>query len=103
MYFLKIILLKMPFREFLIWSALYAAVSVSYRVGSSKYPESEWKVFFENFCVQVNRFTDMIPMSFILGFYVSIVVGRWWQQFMNIPWPGEWRAFFEFEFRTILF
>ncbi|XP_074600332.1 bestrophin-1-like isoform X2 [Brevipalpus obovatus] len=28
-------------------------------------------------------------MSFVLGFYVSMVVGRWWQQFMAIPWPDK--------------
>ena len=27
--------------------------------------------------------------SFVLGFYVSIVVTRWWQQFMQIPWPDK--------------
>lgn len=25
----------------------------------------------------------------MLGFYVSIVVTRWWQQFMQIPWPDK--------------
>ena len=32
----------------------------------------------------VNKFTDMIPMSFVLGFYVSIIVSRWWQQVVGI-------------------
>ena len=38
----------------------------------------------------------MIPMSFILGFYVSIVVSRWWAQYMNIAWPGKHCAIFSF-------
>lgn len=26
---------------------------------------------------------------FVSGFYVSVVVTRWWQQFSNIPWPDR--------------
>lgn len=29
----------------------------------------------------------MIPLSFVLGFYVTIVMGRWWAQYTTIPWP----------------
>ena len=32
-------------------------------------------------------FTDKIPVAFVLGFYVSLVIQRWWEQFENIPWP----------------
>lgn len=28
-----------------------------------------------------------IPMAFVLGFYVTLVVNRWWQQFQLLPWP----------------
>jgi bestrophin, other len=26
-------------------------------------------------------------MSFVLGFYVNLVVKRWWEQFRLLPWP----------------
>lgn len=26
-------------------------------------------------------------MSFVLGFYVTLVVNRWWTQFRLLPWP----------------
>lgn len=26
-------------------------------------------------------------MSFVLGFYVNLVVGRWWDQYKLLPWP----------------
>ena len=44
---------------------------------------------YEKICIQVGKFTDMIPMSFVLGFYVSIVISRWWDQFMHIAWPDR--------------
>ena len=34
-----------------------------------------------------------IPVAFVLGFYVSIVVGRWWEQFNKIPWPDRMAMF----------
>lgn len=32
---------------------------------------------------------DLIPVSFVLGFYVALVVGRWWSQYQSIPWPDS--------------
>lgn len=31
--------------------------------------------------------SETIPMSFVLGFYVSLVVKRWWEQYRLLPWP----------------
>ena len=28
-----------------------------------------------------------IPLAFVLGFYVSLIVGRWWSQYTLLPWP----------------
>jgi len=41
---------------------------------------------FEHIAIYCERFTNLIPLSFVLGFYVAVVVGRWWNQFINIPW-----------------
>jgi hypothetical protein len=32
----------------------------------------------------------LIPLSFVLGFYVSMIVSRWWKQFQNFPWPDRY-------------
>ncbi|RWS01540.1 bestrophin-4-like protein, partial [Dinothrombium tinctorium] len=34
-------------------------------------------------------FVDSIPLSFILGFYVSFTATRWWNQYTAIPWPDK--------------
>jgi len=36
-----------------------------------------------------DAFLNLIPLSFVLGFYVSYVASRWWQQFLAIPWPDK--------------
>jgi hypothetical protein len=36
-----------------------------------------------------DAFLNLVPLSFVLGFYVSYVAGRWWQQFLAIPWPDK--------------
>ena len=33
--------------------------------------------------------SSAIPLSFVLGFYVTFIVQRWWQQFTNVPWPDR--------------
>lgn len=37
--------------------------------------------------------SNLIPLSFVLGFYVSIVMTRWWNQYISIPWPDPIAVF----------
>lgn len=37
--------------------------------------------------------SESIPMSFVLGFYVSLIVARWWQQYKLLPWPDTLALF----------
>jgi len=30
-----------------------------------------------------------LPLTFLLGFYVSLVVKRWWEQYCKLPWPDS--------------
>uniref|UniRef100_A0A1A9Z372 Bestrophin homolog n=1 Tax=Glossina pallidipes TaxID=7398 RepID=A0A1A9Z372_GLOPL len=34
-------------------------------------------------------YVTLIPLSFVLGFYVNLVMQRWWEQYMTIPWPDS--------------
>ncbi|GMT24548.1 hypothetical protein PFISCL1PPCAC_15845, partial [Pristionchus fissidentatus] len=40
-------------------------------------------------CKQFNEYTKLIPLTFLLGFYVSNVVSRWWRQFECLNWPED--------------
>ena len=69
---------------------------------------NKWRIFrlFESVVKYFDAFLNLIPLSFVLGFYVSYVTilcpliiilypvlryvaSRWWQQFLAIPWPDK--------------
>uniref|UniRef100_A0A8C5N9M4 Bestrophin homolog n=1 Tax=Gouania willdenowi TaxID=441366 RepID=A0A8C5N9M4_GOUWI len=47
---------------------------------------------FEKLAIYCDRYAELIPVSFVLGFYVTLVVSRWWGQFENVPWPDRLAA-----------
>ena len=42
---------------------------------------------FEMISDYCDQFSSMVPVGFVLGFFVTMVVSRWWEQFNTIPWP----------------
>lgn len=42
---------------------------------------------FESISEYCETYSDLIPLSFVLGFYISIIMQRWWNQYRTIPWP----------------
>ena len=44
---------------------------------------------FEKFCAYCLRFSEYLPIVFILGFFVSTIVSRWWDQFCSLPNPEQ--------------
>lgn len=44
---------------------------------------------FEEAVRYCDEFIKLIPLTFILGFYVAYVAARWWQQYEAIPWPDK--------------
>ncbi|CAG5926642.1 unnamed protein product [Menidia menidia] len=47
------------------------------------------KRLFEKLSMYCDRYAEQIPVTFVLGFYVTLVVNRWWNQFVNLPWPDR--------------
>lgn len=76
---------KLLYREMVIFCGLYFSLSTIYRYML----DEDQKMVFESLAKYCEKFTDLIPLSFVLGFYVSIVVGRWWQQYLSVPWPDK--------------
>lgn len=48
---------------------------------------------FEKIRYYFGNSSESIPMSFVLGFYVSLVVKRWWEQYKLLPWPDNLALF----------
>ncbi|VDM17591.1 unnamed protein product [Hydatigera taeniaeformis] len=89
--FLKILrrwkgsLYKLVWVDLLLYLCVYYAISLTYRL---VLPESQKRVFEDvvRFCENMK---GNIPVSFLLGFFVSGVIGRWYKMYMYIPWMNQ--------------
>ena len=68
--------------ELLLWLTAYAGLSFLYRFVLSK----EHQRLFEDLAVFFYTYGDYIPLTFMLGFYVTAVFGRWNSIFDNLGW-----------------
>ncbi|XP_044202207.1 bestrophin-2-like [Thunnus albacares] len=76
---------KVLYKEFLAFFAMYTAISITYRF----FLFDDQKRYFEKLAIYCNHYASLIPMSFVLGFYVTLVVNRWWSQYTSIPLPDR--------------
>ncbi|TMS02912.1 Bestrophin-3 [Larimichthys crocea] len=76
---------KLLYREFILFALLYTVLSVVYRLVLSE----DQKRLFEKLSMYCDKYAEQIPVTFVLGFYVTLVVNRWWNQFVNLPWPDR--------------
>ena len=49
--------------------------------------EKEQQINFEKLIRWCRKQSTGLPITFLLGFYVSLVVKRWWEQYSKLPWP----------------
>nr|CAD2151013.1 unnamed protein product [Meloidogyne enterolobii] len=68
--------------ELTCWLCIYFSLSIWYRYIMSK----QQQILFEDICIFFNTYSDYIPITFMLGFYVSAVFTRWGEIFMNLGW-----------------
>jgi len=78
-------LYKLIGRELSLYLIVYILLGAFYR----QLMNQEQKRLFESVVKYFDAFLSLIPLSFVLGFYVSFVASRWWQQFLAIPWPDK--------------
>ncbi|XP_050437665.1 bestrophin-4-like [Adelges cooleyi] len=73
----------------LVWPDLaaflicYYTLNMTYRFVLNQ----QQKRVFESISEYCETYSDLIPLSFVLGFYISIIMQRWWDQYCSIPWP----------------
>ncbi|XP_054000930.1 bestrophin-4-like isoform X1 [Hylaeus anthracinus] len=80
---------KLVWLDLALFLFIYYSLSSIYRL----ILDEEQKKIFEAIVAYCNEYSDLIPLSFVLGFYVSIVMTRWWNQYMVIPWPDSIAVF----------
>ncbi|XP_003798779.1 bestrophin-1 isoform X1 [Otolemur garnettii] len=76
---------KLLYGEFLIFLLCYYAIRFIYRLALTE----EQQLLFEKLTLNCDSYIQLIPISFVLGFYVTLVVTRWWNQYENLPWPDR--------------
>ncbi|KAH8858685.1 Bestrophin-1 [Schistosoma japonicum] len=78
-------LYKLVWIDLLIYISAYYVLNLSYRFAMN----DKQKIIFEEiveFCV---RTKGDIPISFLLGFFVSGIISRWYQMYLYIPWMNQ--------------
>ncbi|KAM5264968.1 LOW QUALITY PROTEIN: bestrophin-4 [Hipposideros larvatus] len=76
---------KLLYKEFLLFIFLHALLSIAYRLLLTQ----ERRYMYAQVARYCNCSADLILLSFVLGFYVTLVVNRWWAQYTNTPLPDQ--------------
>eukprot|EP00095_Tigriopus_kingsejongensis_P001211 maker-scaffold1592_size34625-snap-gene-0.6 protein:Tk01211 transcript:maker-scaffold1592_size34625-snap-gene-0.6-mRNA-1 annotation:"PREDICTED: bestrophin-1-like" len=78
---------KLIWHDVIVFTVCYFSLSLLYRTVLIHYPVQ--RELFELICIYAGRYSAVIPISFLTGFFVTQVVNRWWDQFMSLPWPDK--------------
>ncbi|VDP11483.1 unnamed protein product [Soboliphyme baturini] len=76
---------KMILKDLLIFLVLYYAVNILYRYALNESQQQAFHIIVD----KLSQSDDLIPVTFLLGFYVSRVLTTWWKRFTSIPWPDR--------------
>lgn len=76
---------KLVYKELFFFTGTYVSLALLYRFIFTEFQ----KRVFERIVFFCSTFMDLIPLSFVLGFYVSFIATRWWNQYTAIPWPDK--------------
>uniref|UniRef100_A0A1I7YD51 Bestrophin homolog n=1 Tax=Steinernema glaseri TaxID=37863 RepID=A0A1I7YD51_9BILA len=77
---------KRVWRELLLWLAVYGAINIAYRF----IMDADQQRRFEDVCALIFKHHDLIPMTFMLGFYVTKIISRWSECFANLAFCDTW-------------
>ncbi|CAH8869387.1 unnamed protein product [Trichobilharzia szidati] len=80
-------LYKLVWPGLLVYCLCYALVAIAYNAIPDRPEYYNAKLMFVRICYYAGRVANAVPLSFVLAFYVNLVVDRWWQQFLALPTP----------------
>lgn len=67
---------KLVWPDLVAYLTLYYALNLTYRY----HLNPEQKKIFESIVEYCDTYSNLIPLSFVLGFYISIIMTRWWDR-----------------------
>uniref|UniRef100_A0A914BWF8 Bestrophin homolog n=1 Tax=Acrobeloides nanus TaxID=290746 RepID=A0A914BWF8_9BILA len=77
---------KATLKQLCVWTILYMAISILYRYVMSE----SWQRYFEALSAYLNNdINTMIPLTFMLGFFVASVVKRWSLMLNSFGWIDD--------------
>ncbi len=76
---------KGVWRQLLAFLLLYYAIRLLYQFVLDTGQRHQ----FEQVALTIDQYTQHFPITFLLGFYISTVVSRWWSQFEWVAWPDD--------------
>lgn len=74
--------MRLLWKDLLIYLSLFFVIHLIYMFGLSAAAQKD----FEDLVLYFKKYENIIPLSFVLGFFVSNVMNRWWEQYHAIPW-----------------
>ena len=74
---------KLVWKQMLVYGAMYFAISLFYGYLLNDEQAKAFELMIEE--VRKNLNNSDSTLTFLLGFYVSLVVSRWWEQFKKLP------------------
>ncbi|KAK6749574.1 hypothetical protein RB195_001907 [Necator americanus] len=75
---------KSVLKELTIFTTAFAIITTVYR--TNHFLSEEQRRFWDNLSALFDQKLDYIPLTFMLGFFVTIIVSRWNEYFNNIGW-----------------
>lgn len=80
---------KLLWKDFALFAAIYYLLGFLYHFVLT----ADQKRVFEMISRYCERNNSLIPLAFVLGFFIDLVVTRWWNQVTKIPWPDRMAMF----------
>ncbi|CAG0887088.1 unnamed protein product [Darwinula stevensoni] len=71
--------------DIVIWLLFFYTFNCLYRF----LLDDDQRDMFEKVVVYCRDFNSNIPLTFVLGFYVTTVLNRWWSLWNSLPWPDD--------------
>eukprot|EP00095_Tigriopus_kingsejongensis_P011900 snap_masked-scaffold111_size354240-processed-gene-1.2 protein:Tk11900 transcript:snap_masked-scaffold111_size354240-processed-gene-1.2-mRNA-1 annotation:"PREDICTED: uncharacterized protein LOC408898" len=80
-------LIKLIYVELIVYLVIFYAINFLYRFLLNEAQREEFAQVVQYFQSNINYFGR--DLTFLLGFYVSMVAKRWWDQYRLLPWPDD--------------